>query len=208
MRRPSRKTGGGRAARDLGGGQVLRQHRPGQVLEGLARPDPDLLQRAHGAVVDLERVHAPVGVVERAHQHHPRALDVAVLAAERLELGDRLGEAAELEVGLEALLEHGALALGEQVGLVLDERLVGEVGEELAAPEREGVAEQPRPRLGVGRVRLLGETLEVGQVEPAGVEPEHVAPGSVAGTSGPRSLRSRETAFWSEVRAVRGGCSP
>ena len=57
----------------------------------------------------------------------------------------------------------------------LGERLVREVGERRAAPERERLAEEPRGDLGRRPLRLLDEPLEAEQVELVGPDPDQVA---------------------------------
>ena len=61
---------------------------------------------------------------------------------ERLELGDELCVAPEREVRLDALLERDGAQLLEPRDLRLRERLVEEVGERGAAPERERLAQR------------------------------------------------------------------
>ena len=70
-----------------------------------------------------------------------------MLGDEALELADELAVAAEGEVRVDAILKRGEAKLLEPADLALRPRLVGELGEWRAAPEREGLAQA----LGRGR---------------------------------------------------------
>ena len=86
---------------------------------------------------------------------------------ERLELADQRRVASRLEVVRDAGLQRGEPSLVELRRGGLRERLVGEVGERRPAPEREGVAEPARVR--------LGEPLEALDVELVGLDADEVA---------------------------------
>ena len=75
-----------------------------------------------------------------------------MLADERLQLGHRLGVAAERQVGLQPLLERDQAERLQAADLVAGERLVAKVGERRATPERERLPEQVARLLG-GAVR-------------------------------------------------------
>ncbi len=98
---------------------------------------------------------------------------------EALELGDELGVAAEGEVGVDPLLEHDRAELLEPRDLVLRERLVQEVGERGAAPERESVAERALGELGAAGVQcgaaVIAQPLEAVDVDPVALELERIA---------------------------------
>ena len=64
---------------------------------------------------------------------------------ECLELADELGVATAIEVGIDTILERGESKLLEPRGLGLRPRLVGEVGERGAPPERERCRELRGP---------------------------------------------------------------
>ena len=102
-----------------------------------------------------------------------------VLGDERLELADELRVAAEREVGVDPLLERREAELLEPDDRGLRERLVGEVGERGAAPERERLAQRRRGRsaspAGAVRLALAEQALEAVQVELLGLELERVA---------------------------------
>jgi hypothetical protein len=98
-----------------------------------------------------------------------------VRGGQRLELADQVGLPAAREVGVDPLLERRQPQLLEPHDLGLRERLVGEVRERRAAPERERGAQL------VGRTRRLGpaclaaQPLEDGEVELVPADVQHVA---------------------------------
>ena len=71
-----------------------------------------------------------------------------MLGDERLELPDQVAVPAEREIGVDPLDQGAQVKLLEPADLVAGERLVGEVGERRAAPERERLAQQQRSRSG------------------------------------------------------------
>ena len=88
-------------------------------------------------------------------------LAIRMCSDERVELGDEGAVAAGIEVGGDTCLEHGQPALLEARGLRLGERLVRDIRERGAAPERK--------RLRVGAV--LDEPREAVDVELALARP-------------------------------------
>ena len=132
-----------------------------------------------GVLVGLERVGLAVGAVEGEHQLGPETLPVRVLVDERLELPDHLAVAAEHELRLDQPFERDGMQLVEPGGLALRERLVGEVGQRRAAPQRERLLEGRHRGLRASRVELgpglRHEPLEPVRVELLGVELELVA---------------------------------
>ena len=133
---------------------VLAEDRGLELAELGARIDAELLdERLARGAVGGERVGLPSRAVEREHELRARALAQRLGSDERLELRDELGVAAERKIGLDPLLERDRAELLEPRDLGLGERLVEEVGERRAAPERERLAERtlgrrrdPRPR--------------------------------------------------------------
>ena len=78
-----------------------------QLLKSRRRLDPELLdERPARVLVRLERLGLPSAAVERKHQLSARPLPERVLAHDRLELADELGGTAELELGLDSLLDR------------------------------------------------------------------------------------------------------
>ena len=134
--------------------RVLAQDRLLEPRELRRRLDPERVdQRAPQRAVGGERVLLAAGAVERGHQLGGEALVGRVLVHERLELGDEPAVLAERELGLDALLERGEAQLLEPRDRRRRERLVGEVGERRAAPQRERLAQQRRPRARARRAR-------------------------------------------------------
>ena len=88
-----------------------------------------------------------------------------MLTNERLELADELRAAAECKVGLDPLLERGEPELLETPDRGLRERLIRELGERRAAPQRERLAELLGRLRRLDAGRLLDEALEPVQVE-------------------------------------------
>ena len=73
---------------------------------------------------------------------------------------------AELELGVDPLLERGHAQLVQPRRLAPRERLVGEIGQRRAAPERERLAQQRRPRAPPRRrARLAEQPLEAVRVD-------------------------------------------
>ena len=105
-------------------------------------------------MVALQRVRLAAGAVEREHQLAAQPLPQRVLVDERLELGDELAGAAQLEIGVDPFLERVEAKLLETADLVLRERLEGEVGERRSPPDRQRFAEEPGPLGGAGLARL------------------------------------------------------
>jgi hypothetical protein len=66
-----------------------------------------------------------------------------VLRDQALELADELAPVPEGELGIDPLLDRSQTQLLEPRDLALGERLVGEIGERGAAPERQRVPKSP-----------------------------------------------------------------
>ncbi len=191
QRRQRRKLGSAADEARLGRGKrvpgatgeraVVPEDRLLELLQGRPGLEPELVaQRLAGAREHLERRALAVAAVEREHQLPAQPLSARMLRHERLELGHELAFAADRQVGLDAILEHGEPQLFQPGHLRLRERLVPHVLVGGPAPQRERLAE------GRGRrVRLLGpaaldQVLEAREIELAGLELEAVA-GSLAG---------------------------
>ena len=137
--------------------RVLAQDRALQLLQRRARLDPELVdEHAAGGLVGGQRLGLAARPVEREHQLAAQALAEGVLRRQRVELRDQRGVAAEREVGVDPHLDREQVHLLEAPDRRLGERLVGEVGERGAAPERERLAQ------------LLGGLLRLGCRRPPG----------------------------------------
>src|ERR671923_201963 len=140
------------------------------------RVDPERLdEHARALLEGVERLRLPARPVEREHQLLAKALAERILADERLELAHDLGVPARLEVGVDPLLEDGQPELLQAADLGLREGLERELAERRSAPEGERLAELRRPLVGRGRLRLGGQGLRPGRIEPARVDTEQVS---------------------------------
>ena len=90
----------------------------------------------------LKRVRLAVAAIQRQHQLGAQMLPVGVIADQRRQPPDDVGVAAESEVGLDLLLERGDAQLVQALDLGLGERLVGDIGQGGAAPQRESALER------------------------------------------------------------------
>ena len=109
-----------------------------QALQLRPRLDADLLdQRVARVAVGLERVRLAAAAVERQHPLGVQALAQRVVGQQRLDLGDDLLVAAGGQVGVDRELRGGQAQLLDPADLRERERLVGDVGQRLAAEQRE-----------------------------------------------------------------------
>ena len=93
------------------------------------------------------------------------ALAVRVLGGQRLELGDQLAVAAELEVELDAVLERGEAQLVEPVGLAAGGPVERRVGQRRPAELAQRLAQQLGRLVGRRVARLRDQRLEAREVE-------------------------------------------
>ena len=176
----ARRAGGRSAARCEC--RVLREDRLLELAQPLARLDAELLdQRPARVLVGLQRVGLAVRAVEGQHQLRPQALPVGVLGDQRLQLPDHLGVAAERQLGLDQLLERRDAQVVEPGDLALRERLVGEIRQRRAAPQRQRLLERRQRRARAGR-------------RPAPLRPRRRAARSGARRGAPDRARARSRA--------------
>ena len=108
-----------------------------ELAEPCAGLDPELVDECPPRlVVRGERIGLTTRAVERQHQLRIQVLTQRLLRDQLLELGDEIVLAPERQVRLDAQLERDEAELFEPVDRRLGERLVGEVLEREAAPER------------------------------------------------------------------------
>ena len=177
---------------------VLAQDRGLELAELGAGVDAELLdERLARAAVGGERVRLPAGPVEREHQLGARPLAQGLRIDERLELRDELRVTAECEVGVDPLLERDGAELLEPRDLGLRERLVEEVRERRAAPERERLAQGTLGRGGIASARaprdLLARAARSGGRPRARARARARSPARASRSRGPSALRSCET---------------
>ena len=145
--------------------RVLAEDRGLEVLELRSGFDPELFDEGRpGGPIRLQGVRLPFGAVEREHQLAARPLAERLLCNEGLELGHELVVAAERRSTSMRSSRALCRSSSRRADLGLRERLVREVGERRAAPQREGFPEDGRRRLLVlhrpSRARLGEKALE------------------------------------------------
>src|SRR5207247_5472563 len=144
--------------------------------------DPELVdEEAASCVIGVESLRLAPGAVERAHQLAAQVLSERMLRDQGLELARELRMVSELKLGPDPLLDCDQVQLFQPGDLGLGERLVGEIGERGAPPERERLGEQIRGlarSTGSEGASAFGEQgLEAMKVELAGLEAEHIPGG-------------------------------
>ena len=97
-------------------------------------------QRGARLAVGGQRLGLAAGAVQREHALGVQALAQRMRGDQRVELADHLGVAARREVGVDRALGRAQPQLLEPADLGGRERLVGDVGERVAAPQRERLA--------------------------------------------------------------------
>ena len=149
--------------------RVVAQDRLLQLAERRPRLEAELLvEHAPRFPVRLERLGLPAAAVEREHELPAQALVEGVLLDERLELGNEVDVPAEVELGVDQVLRRRQPQLLETGDLDGRERLVDEIGERRAAPEREPFTELLGALLdGARGPRLVGQPLEAARRRPA-----------------------------------------
>ena len=158
---------------------ILAQDRLLQLAQRLPRLDAELLDEAPPRLaVDSERLGLPPRPIEGEHLLSPHALSQGMLRRKGLELRDQPVVVAEGELGLDPLLGRHQPQLLEAVDISSGERLVREVGQGLAAPERERLRERSqrllRPALRIQAATGLQESIEATGVDVLRVDPERV----------------------------------
>ena len=114
------------------------QESPLELLEFRSGDDPELLVQQHSCLlVHRQRLRLPPGPVEGKHQLSARPLPQRARCDLRLEARDQVVRASGREPGVDEIRARGVAQVAEPANLVLRERLVAEVGQGLAAPERQ-----------------------------------------------------------------------
>ena len=104
-----------------------------------------------------------------------KAFPQGLLSDKLLQFADQVAGGAELEVGVDALLERRESRLLQAADLVADEWLEREVLKRRPPPERQRRAELLGPLARLGAACLCGEPLEACQVESLRVDAKDVA---------------------------------
>ena len=138
-----------------------------QLLQHRARLDPELLdQLVAPRAVDGERVGLAARAVEREHQLAAQPLAQRMLADERRRARRRARAcrpSASSASARSSMQRQPQLVEPRDLGL--RERLVGELGQRLAAPERERLAGAGAPGRRIARARLVDEPPRAREVE-------------------------------------------
>ena len=174
--------------------RVLADHLERQLAELGARLQPEVLvELPPQPFVLRECLRVTARAVEREHQLAAKALSELVRRHQLFELADDLAMATERERRFDPLLLRLHASLVESRDLRLRERVVREVGQRGAAPQREGLVSRLCGRVRVaGGQRLAGavqQAAEPHRVDPAGLDPQHVA--ATARLSGPSGVQAR-----------------
>ena len=128
-----------------------------QVPELGSRFDADLLdERGARLTVGLQRLGLPSRAVEHEHPLRVEPLAQRLLRREHVELADDLAMPSRRYVALDRQLERRQAQLLQVADLSTRERLVRDVGQRCAAPERQRLA-----RVAIGDQRLEATRVEV-----------------------------------------------
>ena len=149
-----------------------------QLAQPRARLDAELVdQRAAGRLVGLERVGLAAGPVERHEQLAPQALAQRLLWTSASSSATSSAPRPSARSASTRSSSATSRSSSEARDLGLAERLVGEVGQRPAAPQRERLSQRRAPPWpGPGRACGLGEEpLEAVQVELVPADPQLVA---------------------------------
>jgi hypothetical protein len=162
--------------------RVLGEDRPLKRLQLGPRLDPELVEQVGPRLrVLLERLRLPPGPVQRQHQLAAWPLPARVGSDELAQPRDDGVDLSERQLGVQQVGLTGGALLVEPARGVLGERGVAEVGEGIAAPQRQRRVERDPCRCRVAPLerRAAGcrEGLEASAVQLAVLEPQQVAGG-------------------------------
>ncbi|HET6601516.1 MAG TPA: hypothetical protein VFG57_06085 [Gaiella sp.] len=150
-----------------------------EVTQRSARLEAEIRDgRLTGRAIRGKGVSLPFGAIEGQHQLAAGTLAERMCCHELLELVDQLPVAAGGEVGVDPPLEHIEAKVLESRRLGERPLLARELGQRLAAPQRERFAQGRRHLLRVTALPIRGEPAEPKQIEVAGIDPEAIARGS------------------------------
>ena len=145
---------------------ILAQDRLLEIAELGPRLDPDRVDEGGARrAVGVERVRLPAAAVEGQHPLCVKPLRQRLLRDQQLELPDHLAVPAVRQVAVDGQLDRPQAKLLEPPDLGVRERLLGDVQERRAAPQRECLARHSR----------RDQLLESPRVEPLGPEVQLVA---------------------------------
>jgi hypothetical protein len=154
----------------------LPQDRLLELLQSRARLDPDPVdERAPARLVGLERLGLPTGAIESEHPLTLKSFPQRVLRNEPFHLAYELGMTPECEVGVDPSLEGSEPQLLDPADRRLRERLVDEVSQRSAAPQRQRLTQLSRGHGRLGTVGLLDQPREACQIEFLRADAQEVA---------------------------------
>ena len=202
------------AARDGAEDGVVAQDAGLELPEGRARLDAELVgQRLAGLGVDGDRLLAAAAAIERGHEQRPQSLAGRVLVDEAAYARDQLAVPSLLQRQVAAVLQRGDARLVQPHGLGVQVRGQAYVGERVAPPQPDRLAQevagerQVARRAGIlGLADEVGEALGVGGHQ-AGVEAVAVV-GALDRSLGQRRSELAEQAFERAGRVGRRGAGP
>jgi hypothetical protein len=123
---------------------VLAQDRLVQPAQLRPRLRPDRLhERSAEVAVGLQRVRLAAGAIEGEHPLGVQALSQRLLGRGRIDLPDDLAVPAVREIGVHGQLDCPQAQLLQAADLAAGERLVRDVGQRRAAPQRQRLARHP-----------------------------------------------------------------
>jgi hypothetical protein len=178
--------GRGRGGHRLGGhrrrseGGILGEDRffdPPQLHAGvqaglLGEPPADPL-------VGGQRIGLPAGRVQRPHEQGVQPLPQGMLRGQRLQLANQPGVLAKRQLRFDAVLQRSEAQLLQEGGAGGGERLCGELGQRLATPKPERLAQRRGgldvPTGGKGLMAITAEALEAERVHLVGLHRQQVA---------------------------------
>ena len=197
--------------------RILPKHRLLELAKRQAGLDPELLdEQASGLLVGLQRLSLAPRPVEGAHQLASQLLAERILGDEGLELPDEIRVAAEPELELDPLADHGEPEILEPRDLRPSEVLERKFLQRRPSPEPECFTQQfDRALRVVLRTRLGDERLEAVAIELPRFESEQITGRPrqdqawlVLGWPGWSSRRRCDTYVWITLAADSGRCSP
>ena len=135
-----------------------------------SRVDAKLVgQQTPYALVRPQRVGLPATPVQSGHQLRPERLSQRVPVGQDPQFGHELGMPAERKVRLDLPVERVQALFGQPCDRVAVQRLRGHVGQRLAAPLRQRLAQDRRLRVAVSPVGRLAGPLQQ-QSKPADID--------------------------------------
>ena len=159
--------------------RVVVEDLPLKCLEPSSGLEADLVERRAQVPVHLERFALPSGAVERKHELRSQPLPVRMRRDQHLQLARELCVAAEVQVGVDPVLERGQAQVVEPAALDLRERRGRELRQRVPSPEAYCFADRRCGALGIAcRERgaaLLDEPFEAEEIDVVGLDLEHVA---------------------------------